>query len=316
MPQNKIFFHDYYQSSNQIPDLSLHISLPNSAPSSICTEGDSSQFDIWRPDTDGGAFKSHSDSSIRCSPHTDTQLSLANNLTTPSEAESPWRRNFVSSVREEVKTNHGVSVSEGVIRPFNGIPLYNSSSSNFSSLDKTTSIERNNTKQFSPYAVPYNPSNGSANSVFNSNGVGGTVEPISRFNGITMECLRPHQQFQYLNHQQHQLQQLGIGASDNFANGFVRSRMLPRLQTKRNMRAPRMRWTSSLHARFVHAVELLGGHESESPLSLSQFHCLLFFFFCSDDVSRDFVNPNPKLRIWIPVFVTSMHSIIFTDRCI
>ncbi|KAK8537008.1 hypothetical protein V6N13_041960 [Hibiscus sabdariffa] len=34
------------------------------------------------------------------------------------------------------------------------------------------------------------------------------------------------------------------------------SRFMPRLQSKRTMRAPRMRWTSSLHARFVHAVEL------------------------------------------------------------
>ena len=33
---------------------------------------------------------------------------------------------------------------------------------------------------------------------------------------------------------------------------------------KRSLRAPRMRWTSSLHAHFVHAVELLGGHESKS----------------------------------------------------
>lgn len=32
---------------------------------------------------------------------------------------------------------------------------------------------------------------------------------------------------------------------------------------KRSMRAPRMRWTSTLHAHFVHAVELLGGHESK-----------------------------------------------------
>jgi hypothetical protein len=29
----------------------------------------------------------------------------------------------------------------------------------------------------------------------------------------------------------------------------------------RSLRAPRMRWTSSLHAHFVHAVDLLGGHE-------------------------------------------------------
>ena len=32
---------------------------------------------------------------------------------------------------------------------------------------------------------------------------------------------------------------------------------------KRSVRAPRMRWTSTLHAHFVHAVQLLGGHESK-----------------------------------------------------
>lgn len=34
---------------------------------------------------------------------------------------------------------------------------------------------------------------------------------------------------------------------------------------KRSIRAPRMRWTTTLHAHFVHAVQLLGGHESKSP---------------------------------------------------
>ncbi|PPS09826.1 hypothetical protein GOBAR_AA10825 [Gossypium barbadense] len=37
---------------------------------------------------------------------------------------------------------------------------------------------------------------------------------------------------------------------------------------KRSMRAPRMRWTTTLHARFVHAVELLGGHERATPKSV------------------------------------------------
>jgi hypothetical protein len=46
-----------------------------------------------------------------------------------------------------------------------------------------------------------------------------------------------------------------------------------RLAAKRGARAPRMRWTTSLHARFVHAVELLGGHESTyAPLA----PCLAF----------------------------------------
>ncbi|KAJ1293446.1 hypothetical protein BS78_01G068900 [Paspalum vaginatum] len=38
--------------------------------------------------------------------------------------------------------------------------------------------------------------------------------------------------------------------------------------SKRSTRAPRMRWTTALHARFVHAVELLGGHERATPKSV------------------------------------------------
>ncbi|XP_052882140.1 probable transcription factor KAN4 isoform X1 [Gossypium arboreum] len=37
---------------------------------------------------------------------------------------------------------------------------------------------------------------------------------------------------------------------------------------KRRMRAPRMRWTTTLHAHFVHAVQLLGGHERATPKSV------------------------------------------------
>ena len=43
--------------------------------------------------------------------------------------------------------------------------------------------------------------------------------------------------------------------------GFKRN---PRpAREKKSLRAPRMRWTTTLHAHFVHAVELLGGHESK-----------------------------------------------------
>lgn len=54
-------------------------------------------------------------------------------------------------------------------------------------------------------------------------------------------------------------------------HGIMRSRFLAKIPTKRSMRAPRMRWTSTLHSRFVHAVELLGGHESN-------FTIFLFFY--------------------------------------
>ncbi|KAE9459276.1 hypothetical protein C3L33_08816, partial [Rhododendron williamsianum] len=53
-----------------------------------------------------------------------------------------------------------------------------------------------------------------------------------------------------------------------FQSQGVRSRFFPRFPAKRSMRAPRMRWTTTLHARFIHAVELLGGHERATPKSV------------------------------------------------
>ncbi|KAK8583679.1 hypothetical protein V6N13_109074 [Hibiscus sabdariffa] len=73
----------------------------------------------------------------------------------------------------------------------------------------------------------------------------------ARFNGISMETLSPHF------HPHHY--------GELFRSRFMAK---PQAQTKRNLRAPRMRWTSSLHARFVHAVQLLGGHERATPKSV------------------------------------------------
>ncbi|RAL53019.1 hypothetical protein DM860_016254 [Cuscuta australis] len=50
--------------------------------------------------------------------------------------------------------------------------------------------------------------------------------------------------------------------------GGMRSRFCPKFQARRSTRAPRMRWTTTLHSRFVHAVELLGGHERATPKSV------------------------------------------------
>ncbi|XP_010943421.1 probable transcription factor KAN2 isoform X3 [Elaeis guineensis] len=69
-----------------------------------------------------------------------------------------------------------------------------------------------------------------------------------------------------------QLQQQSLCDSSTATNFFPfasRSRFLSsRFPVKRSMRAPRMRWTTTLHARFVHAVELLGGHERATPKSV------------------------------------------------
>ena len=84
----------------------------------------------------------------------------------------------------------------------------------------------------------------------------------TRFNGINSgDGFKSH-------HQLHQHSQFGVGSSHESSPGLMRSRFLPKLPTKRSMRAPRMRWTSTLHARFVHAVELLGGHERATPKSV------------------------------------------------
>ncbi|XP_060199539.1 probable transcription factor KAN4 isoform X2 [Lycium barbarum] len=63
-------------------------------------------------------------------------------------------------------------------------------------------------------------------------------------------------------HQHHQHYQSQIYGRD-----FKRSSRLIS-GVKRSVRAPRMRWTSTLHAHFVHAVQLLGGHERATPKSV------------------------------------------------
>lgn len=95
----------------------------------------------------------------------------------------------------------------------------------------------------------------------------GTVTGMSSFNRISTETTTIKQPF----HEMTSFNQYNnVSASPElFCNGIMRSRfMQPKLGSKRNMRAPRMRWTSSLHARFVHAVELLGGHERATPKSV------------------------------------------------
>lgn len=294
------------ESLNPIPDLSLHISPPNSCPNSsslCCTTTDSAAFNIWRCRDnnnvlDGGLVKSHSSVDDATTPPlaADTELSLAANPTSASEAESEnsWRmkssyfkRDQQQVAAEKHNISHGLSmldVAELGLKPIKGIPVYNTTpaancSFPFSSpnLDSSRDSAAANSKlcfyQQTPssYLSPAAP--------FRPMGVGGGFE--SRFNGISMDSLRvpQHGHLQYLNHhhqQQHQHQcGVGIGAHHHHPdfsnnNGFMmRSRFTPKsYHSKRNMRAPRMRWTSSLHARFVHAVELLGGHERATPKSV------------------------------------------------
>ncbi|KAL3527422.1 hypothetical protein ACH5RR_012078 [Cinchona calisaya] len=184
--------------------------------------------------------------------------------------------------------NHGVSlldVSDG-LRPIKGIPVYHNRSFPFLPLDHHTTtrevIKDPNKMSFYPTMSYNNPSlsqsssssyfNGGLDhmsSILNSNSSGPNAPPLSgaynripstsaRFNGLSSS-------YHQLHH--HHPSQYGLGSSEA-SHGMMRSRFLPKLPAKRSMRAPRMRWTSTLHARFVHAVELLGGHERATPKSV------------------------------------------------
>lgn len=78
--------------------------------------------------------------------------------------------------------------------------------------------------------------------------------------GFYMKDLIPpvhlHRNFNNHHHNPHHHHQPQI-----YGREFKRSAR-PITSLKRSIRAPRMRWTTTLHAHFVHAVQLLGGHES------------------------------------------------------
>lgn len=90
----------------------------------------------------------------------------------------------------------------------------------------------------------------------------GPVEPMLSL-GLEMAALNPPPlelpRNLHHNHHNHQPQIYGREFKRN-------SRMMN--GSKRSIRAPRMRWTTTLHAHFVHAVQLLGGHERATPKSV------------------------------------------------
>ncbi|GAV58461.1 Myb_DNA-binding domain-containing protein [Cephalotus follicularis] len=292
MPLEGVFIEP---SSNQVPDLSLHISPPNSSPSSICNinSTDTSCNLLSRHD----AHKSKIDiNSMRSDSQAYTELSLAH----PANAmdkDIQCTRNFTSGAAQQPphnpyhqphlhhsnshlnQINHGVSlldVSDG-LRPIKGIPVYHNRSFPFMPLDHQS---REKDPKLSFYQMTY-PSPSYSSSPYFGGGIDHpmsmlnpgpnpssvayrlpTTTPTTRFNGISIDSFRSHQL-----HHHHHHNQYGLGSSDT-SHGMIRSRFLPKLPTKRSMRAPRMRWTSTLHARFVHAVELLGGHERATPKSV------------------------------------------------
>ncbi|KAJ4840891.1 hypothetical protein Tsubulata_010395 [Turnera subulata] len=321
MPLEGVFIEP---STNSFPDLSLHISPPNStSPSSICEsinhKVDHTPFNLLGRQ-DAITHKSNDVSCMRTDSQAYTELSLAHPATVLDE-ESRSRRNLTgAAVAQEggpavphttsqqslhnhhhqhhqyhhllhhSSNNHqlnhinrGVSlldVSDG-LRPIKGIPVYHNRSLPFLPVEHS---RENKDPKMCFYQIPY-PSSSSlcspsvphhSTSPYSIGGGGGGLDPMSilnsgphsqglpaynrlaatRFNGLHVDAFKSHQLHHHSHHNQYG------GGSAEAPHGLIRSRFLPKLPTKRSMRAPRMRWTSTLHARFVHAVELLGGHES------------------------------------------------------
>ncbi|RZR90640.1 hypothetical protein BHM03_00018554 [Ensete ventricosum] len=264
------------------PDLSLHISLPNTAPSvsgsGIAIDHGNSTIELRQAGGGGGN-----------NAYTELSLSYPS---AASQEESSWQQRRLS-VRQSPPFDHcccNRSTLDGLMegsRPIKGIPVYNNSAFPFLPLDPKYGLP-NRVSSYCPQwsSSLYLPS--SSSSSFSSNldmmpssllnPVGGVsaytrmVTPPTRFNGFSPDLLiknhyQHHQLFQHPHHHHHYSNQLGTRPFDS-SNNLMRSRFLPKLPGKRSMRAPRMRWTSTLHARFVHAVELLGGHERATPKSV------------------------------------------------
>ncbi|KVH92154.1 Homeodomain-like protein [Cynara cardunculus var. scolymus] len=241
-------------SSNPLPDLSLQISPPDT--SSVHTEN-TSQRDAYI------------DLSLPCSSR-----NLAPSLTVRDQYHPQnvfhHHPNHNHHRIYNQPPNNFVSLLDAskCLKPIKGIPVYHNRQFPFlPNLDgprekepKTMCLYPSSSSSSFPYFadggnhMPFlNPMpRGSSSSGFSIPNCGGGGGIEARFSRLSSSYQLHHHNYG------------GGPTSHEVSHGMLRSKFLPKLPTKRSMRAPRMRWTSTLHSRFVHAVELLGGHERQS----------------------------------------------------
>ncbi|ONM04700.1 Kanadi1 [Zea mays] len=275
-----------------VPDLSLHISLPSSAASPSPAPG------LGAGGVGRGAQPSGGDPWRRLNGSTaSTELSLS---PPPPRQEAaagdvlPWRlrppaANYSSSTAEATflpvtvpRLSFDAAAEAAPARPINGVPVYSSPRTGaahpflgaggeyrqchhhkaavglynpyHSSSSWPSSLRSTTTAPLGAVAPPA--SDPTASSYLSPSAYHRMLSSTGRLHlqGVLADTLRGYGSGHH--HRQH----LGSLAA---------ARYMPRLPaSRRGMRAPRMRWTSSLHARFVHAVELLGGHERATPKSV------------------------------------------------
>ncbi|KAF5729717.1 transcription factor KAN2 isoform X4 [Tripterygium wilfordii] len=256
------------------PDLSLQISPPNSTttkPTSTWRRSSSTTEE----DMNLGFWKRALDSR-----NSSFDLSLSNtNLSRVSSESNNSNHNHhfhtLNANNNIFQTSHyfppqnhqlqgGLSQELGFLRPIRGIPVYRQNPHPSSSPNQFPFVQQS----FNTITCASQSSPSSIRTNFDNNSSG----------------LHHHHRH---HHQPH----------------MMRSRFMPRFPAKRSMRAPRMRWTTTLHGRFVHAVELLGGHEikttDRAPASSGQSD--VFDNGSSGDTSEDmmFDIQNRRREAWL-----------------
>lgn len=96
-------------------------------------------------------------------------------------------------------------------------------------------------------------------------------------------------------------------AAKYFRSGRFMSKF-PSCTKLRSMRAPRMRWTSTLHQHFVNAVESLGGHQRKYPLSLLLLVFVLVLILLSCSCSTSSPSCSCSYRFIVLVLLPSFIS--------
>lgn len=247
MPLEGIFIEP---SSTPLPDLSLQISPPNASSSS------------------SNSSNSNSSSSIRNFDffiQKNSQIFNSSSAPQPAHTELSLGRNNLLAAAAPAPNLRGVSAFDAAsdgLRPIKGIPVYHNRPFPFLAVDHHQKILDHHHHHHHHHSSPCFYPMAAASNSYHPNLEAMAVLNSSSNNGSLPNLYRSAPSTRFNN---------GVGGA-NSDGMMMRSRFLQKIPAKRSMRAPRMRWTSSLHARFVHAVEHLGGHES------NQKHTYTFSF--------------------------------------
>uniref|UniRef100_A0A0D9X805 Myb-like domain-containing protein n=1 Tax=Leersia perrieri TaxID=77586 RepID=A0A0D9X805_9ORYZ len=269
-------------SSAPPPDLSLHISLPSAGGAGAGAGAAVVESSTAAPPAIGRGVKT-AVAAVGIDPWrrldgstASTELSLSMSTPPPQQQQDvlPWRLRQQPSTTAPTPASVPVTLptlpmdGTASTRPIRGVPIYGGGGHPFLAGGggaKAMGLYNNPyhstawPSSTSPAPLPPDVVNTTSSaSLLSPSAYHRMLSSTGRLHGVLADTLRGY----------------GAGAAAAMGGGYggvaSSGRFMPRLlpASRRSMRAPRMRWTSSLHARFVHAVELLGGHERATPKSV------------------------------------------------